>query len=246
MKPAKHSHRVVIATLGLTLLLGACATAPDPMRAPAPRAAIDAAPAPSKGTSEPLAPTLVPLRPQPPGATAEVKRDRNSELTIYALSLVGVKYKFGGNSAATGFDCSGFVNHVFGEIANYVLPRNSEAIAQRGVTVDRNELEPGDLVFYNTRSRANSHVGIYLGNNTFVHAPSRGKSVEIVDMTENYWRKRFNGARRVLADPPPTIASSIATNTAQKVQIVTPGLARSTPVTRQQGQPDGMPLTDEQ
>jgi cell wall-associated NlpC family hydrolase len=140
-----------------------------------------------------------------PDATPKVtpdaprERDRASEVLVYALSLVGVKYQFGGNSAATGFDCSGFVHHVFGEIANVVLPRSAEAMAQRGAVVAREDLTSGDLVFYNTRSRANSHVGIYLGNNTFVHSPSRGKSVEVVDMTENYWRKRFNGARRLLS-----------------------------------------------
>ncbi len=127
--------------------------------------------------------------------------DKASEVLSYALSMVGVKYKYGGSSAATGFDCSGFVSHVFSEIADYTLPRNSEAIATQGVKVVAiSQLVAGDLVFFNTRSRKNSHVGIYLGNNSFVHAPSRGKKVEIVDMKIPYWEKHFNGARRLLAD----------------------------------------------
>ena len=125
--------------------------------------------------------------------------DQASEVLMYALSMVGVKYKYGGNSAATGFDCSGFVGHVFSEIAAHTLPRNSEAIATQGVKVALNQLVAGDLVFFNTRSRKNSHVGIYLGNNSFVHAPSRGKAIEIVDMKIGYWGKHFNGARRLLA-----------------------------------------------
>ena len=134
-----------------------------------------------------------------PTASLKSTGDQASEVLIYALSMVGVKYKYGGSSAATGFDCSGFVSHVFSEIAAYTLPRNSEAIATQGVKVAINQLVAGDLVFFNTRSRKNSHVGIYLGNNSFVHAPSRGKSVEIVDMKLRYWEKHFNGARRLLA-----------------------------------------------
>lgn len=132
--------------------------------------------------------------------------DQASEVLMYALSMVGVKYKYGGNSAATGFDCSGFVNHVFSEIAAHTLPRNSEAIATQGVKVAINQLVAGDLVFFNTRSRKNSHVGIYLGNNSFVHAPSRGKGIEIVDMKIPYWEKHFNGARRLLRDAGATLS----------------------------------------
>ncbi len=122
---------------------------------------------------------------------------RLQSLLIHAISLIGVKYKFGGSSAESGFDCSGFVRHVFAESMALDLPRNSYAIAQLGTSVNRDDLQPGDLVFYNTRRRAFSHVGIYLGEGRFVHAPSRGKSVEIVDSADQYWRKRFNGARRV-------------------------------------------------
>ncbi len=122
---------------------------------------------------------------------------RLQNLLIHAISLIGVKYRFGGSSAESGFDCSGFVRHVFAESMALDLPRSSYAIARLGTSVNKDDLQPGDLVFYNTRGRAFSHVGIYLGEGRFVHAPSRGKSVEIVDSTDQYWRKRFNGARRV-------------------------------------------------
>jgi cell wall-associated NlpC family hydrolase len=120
-----------------------------------------------------------------------------SEVLVYALSLVGVQYRFGGNSAATGFDCSGFVRHVFSEVAAHTLPRRAEEMSRIGTSVTRDGLSPGDLVFYNTLQRPFSHVGIYLGEGRFVHSPSVGRSVEIVNMQDNYWTRRYNGARRV-------------------------------------------------
>ena len=126
--------------------------------------------------------------------------DRLQNMLIHAISLIGVKYKFGGSSAQSGFDCSGFVRHVFAESVALELPRSSYAMGREGRSVTAEDLRAGDLVFYNTLHRAFSHVGIYLGEGRFVHAPSRGKSVEIVDMSDSYWKKRFNGARRLLSD----------------------------------------------
>ena len=123
---------------------------------------------------------------------------RLTDLLIHAISMVGVKYKYGGNSAQIGFDCSGFVRHVFAESLALDLPRSSQAMGKLGLTVASTDLHPGDLVFYNTRRSTFSHVGIYLGEGRFVHAPSRGKSVEIVNMAESYWKNRFNGARRII------------------------------------------------
>jgi hypothetical protein len=125
---------------------------------------------------------------------------RGTELVLRALSLLGVNYKFGGNSPDTGLDCSGLVRHVFREAAGMVLPRRAEEISRAGETIDTTQLQPGDLVFYNTLRRTFSHVGIYIGNGQFVHAPSRGGGVRVEQMSESYWSKRFNGARRVLAD----------------------------------------------
>ncbi|HEY6896064.1 MAG TPA: C40 family peptidase [Rhodocyclaceae bacterium] len=117
-----------------------------------------------------------------------------------ALDLVGIRYKRGGSLPENGFDCSGFVGHVFREGLGLILPRTSKEISNTGEAVQKDELKPGDLVFFNTMRKAFSHVGIYLGNNQFVHAPRTGAQVRIEDMRESYWAKRYNGARRVSAE----------------------------------------------
>jgi len=114
-----------------------------------------------------------------------------------ALDLIGIRYKRGGSNPQTGFDCSGFVSHVFKEGLGLYLPRSSREISKAGEVVDKTELQPGDLVFFNTMRRTFSHVGIYLGDNLFVHAPRSGAKVRIEDMRASYWTKRYNGARRV-------------------------------------------------
>ena len=132
--------------------------------------------------------------------TAAVKAgylERAGDLAIHALALIGVNYKYGSNSPERGFDCSGLVSHVFKEVAGILLPRNSQSMSKVGEQVEKSELQPGDLVFFNTRHRAFSHVGIYIGEARFVHAPSRGREVEVTDMRDGYWQKRYNGARRV-------------------------------------------------
>jgi len=119
------------------------------------------------------------------------------ELVLNAMGLLGIDYKYGGASPETGFDCSGLVNYVFNQAAGLVLPRNAQEISRVGETITRDQLQPGDLVFFNTLRRPFSHVGIYLGERRFIHAPSRGGQVEIVDMTDRYWQRRYNGARRI-------------------------------------------------
>lgn len=120
-----------------------------------------------------------------------------SDLTEYALSLSGTPYKYGGTSPDSGFDCSGFVGHVYRQKLGKSLPRSSREISRIGVALKPDALRPGDLVFYNTLNKSYSHVGIYLGDEQFIHSPSSGKSVSIVNMKETYWRKRYNGARRI-------------------------------------------------
>ncbi len=122
---------------------------------------------------------------------------KTQEVIINALSLTGIKYKFGGNSPETGFDCSGFVRYVFHNAANLTLPPTARAISQLGKTVKKDELQPGDLVFFNTLKSAFSHVGIYIGDNKFIHAPSAGKTVRVENMQAGYWSSRFNGAQRL-------------------------------------------------
>lgn len=121
------------------------------------------------------------------------------ELVMRALSLVGVGYRRGGESPETGFDCSGLVRHVYRESLGMILPRTSRDISRIGETVHRDELQPGDLVFFNTLRRGFSHVGIYLGEHRFVHAPASGGEVRVEDMRQSYWTRRFNGARRIAA-----------------------------------------------
>ncbi|MDP2824848.1 MAG: C40 family peptidase [Sulfuritalea sp.] len=117
-----------------------------------------------------------------------------------AMDLLGIRYRRGGSSPEAGFDCSGFVSHVFREGLGLMLPRSSKEMSKSGEAISRDELRPGDLVFFNTMRRAFSHVGIYLGDNQFVHAPRSGGRVRIEDLRENYWIKRFNGARRINLD----------------------------------------------
>ena len=123
-----------------------------------------------------------------------------SELVIQAMGLLGVPYKRGGMSEEKGFDCSGFVRHMFEKSVGLVLPRSAEEQAKVTEEINRSELKPGDLVFFNTMKRTFSHVGIYVGDGKFIHAPRPGKAVRVDDMREAYWQKRFNGARRVQSD----------------------------------------------
>ena len=121
-------------------------------------------------------------------------------LAMSALELVGIRYRRGGSSPETGFDCSGFVDHVFREGLGLILPHNASAMSKNGEDIRKDELQPGDLVFFNTMRHAFSHVGIYLGDNRFVHAPASGGEVRVEDMSVSYWAKRFNGARRITPD----------------------------------------------
>ena len=140
-------------------------------------------------------------RATPPSDVAQHAADAYLEtardIMFYALSMVGISYQWGGTSPQTGFDCSGLVAHVFKKIAGQVLPRDSYAMARFGQAIPLDALRPGDLVFFNTMRRPFSHVGIYLGDQRFVHAPAAGKSVHVVDMTDAYWAARYNGARRI-------------------------------------------------
>jgi cell wall-associated NlpC family hydrolase len=120
-----------------------------------------------------------------------------STLTSYAMSLIGTPYKYGGNSPDSGFDCSGFVGHVFSHALDISLPRSTGEISTIGKAVRSNDLRTGDLVFFNTLHSKFSHVGIYLGNYRFIHAPSNKGSVRVENMLEDYWRLNYNGARRI-------------------------------------------------
>lgn len=141
----------------------------------------------------------------PAGAPAVVQgmRDRASDMVLSAMHFLGVPYKRGGSSADEGFDCSGFTRHVFEMSLGLVLPRrvDDQATAAGLMAIDKSELKPGDLVFFNTLRRTFSHVGIYVGDGKFIHAPRTGASVRVEDMRYAYWAQRYTGARRAAIGP---------------------------------------------
>ncbi|RYF79281.1 MAG: peptidoglycan endopeptidase [Comamonadaceae bacterium] len=128
---------------------------------------------------------------------SHVMADRTSDMVIGAMGFLGVPYKRGGNTAETGFDCSGFVRAMYDKSMGLILPRRAEEQAAATQKIDRSELKPGDLVFFNTMRRAFSHVGIYVGDGKFIHSPRAGAEVRVESMNVSYWQRRFNGARRV-------------------------------------------------
>ncbi|MFP5345394.1 MAG: C40 family peptidase [Gammaproteobacteria bacterium] len=155
----------------LLLMLGACASAPGPVT-------------PSR-ISVPDGSSVAPA----PGA--------GQEFALRALGFVGVPYRWGGTSPDGGFDCSGLIRYVYEQMTGRPLPYNAYGLARFASAIDDAELQPGDLVFFNTLRSPYSHVGIYLGESRFLHAPRRGSTVQIADMNNRYWTARYNGARRL-------------------------------------------------
>jgi cell wall-associated NlpC family hydrolase len=151
-----------------------------------------------------LASAAKPSAPNKAQALMRQTRDRAAALITAARGLMGVPYVHGGNSADEGFDCSGFTRHVFDRTLGIELPRTAEDQAHdRALSpVSRDALRPGDLVFFNTLRRTFSHVGIYVGDGRFIHAPRSGAQIRVENMSASYWSRRFTGARRalVLAD----------------------------------------------
>lgn len=135
-------------------------------------------------------------------AASGFKRYTNlaQELVIQGMSYLGIPYVYGGTDRESGVDCSGLVQNLFRSAIGLDLPRTAAAMSKVGEKVDRTELKPGDLVFFNTMRRAFSHVGVYLGDGEFLHSPSSGGKVRIEKLSVSYWASRFNGARRILPD----------------------------------------------
>lgn len=159
--------------IGLTLLaalLGAC-SAPRPKPGPLPRFT---APSPHHGEIGP------------------------NDILFRAIALVGTPYRYGGNTPESGFDCSGFVDYVFRDVAGIVLPRTVDDIdAINAPEVRREELNSGDLVFFRTSGRKVSHIGIYVGEGRFVHAPNEGGTVRLDRLDNVYWNAHYSGAKRI-------------------------------------------------
>jgi len=139
----------------------------------------------------------------PPQFTPSLATDNDSylarahDIVLSAMGFLDIPYRWGGSTPEAGFDCAGLVQYVFKQALGTLLPRTSYDMGVMGLAISTADLLPGDLVFFNTLRRPFSHVGIYIGENRFIHAPRRGKQVEIVDMTGRYWQQRYNGARRL-------------------------------------------------
>lgn len=169
--PSTRSTLAAVAALATALVLAACGTAPTapPIeRLPgAPQSQVPALPASESG----------------------------NEVALYALSLIDTGYRFGGKNPSAGLDCSGMVSYIFGQAANYRISGSAADIARRGRQIDPSQLRAGDLVFFNTMNKPFSHVGIYLGDGRFVHAPSTNGKVHITRMDNPYFATRFEMAR---------------------------------------------------
>ena len=130
------------------------------------------------------------------GRRSSGSQDEAGDLIMNAMSLIGLSYRFGGNSPTQGLDCSGFMQYIFKRSMGITLPRTSAEMATVGQQVDRANLKPGDMVFFGSGGRV-SHVGMYIGNDRFIHAPRTGRDIEITSMSGNYWKSRYITARRV-------------------------------------------------
>jgi len=132
-----------------------------------------------------------------PARQDSARTEHMNDLVMYAISLAETPYQYGGSSERSGFDCSGYVGHVYREVLDIKLPRTTKALSGVGEPLRQSELRPGDLVFFNTQRRPFSHVGIYVGERKFVHSPKTGSRIRVENMELNYWKSRYNGARRV-------------------------------------------------
>ncbi|WP_060249339.1 C40 family peptidase [Burkholderia pseudomultivorans] len=151
------------------------------------------------------------------------------EISIQAMSLVGVPYRWGGNTPTSGFDCSGLVRYVIGRAADVNLPRTTADMSSRGVSIDPDQIAPGDLIFFNTTGRPHSHVGIYVGKLRFVNAPSTGGTVRLDYLTNPYWAKRFDGIRRVAPPRAKPTPFDAPTYEARRDEPRTPAAAAAVP-----------------
>ena len=143
-----------------------------------------------------------PTRPSPAPAraarTPEQLRANPNDILFRAIGLVGTPYRYGGNTPAGGFDCSGLVGYVFNDVAGIVLPRSSQDIARIDApSIGRKDLESGDIVLFHGSAQV-SHVGIYVGKGRFVHAPNEGGTVRLDELDAPYWKEHYAGAKRLI------------------------------------------------
>lgn len=136
------------------------------------------------------APTLPPSQ-----STAPTSAEQGNEIVMFAMNLMGSGYKFGGSNPESGLDCSGMVSYIYQQVLGLQLPHNAAQIARAGKEISPAELSPGDLVFFNTRGRPFSHVGIYIGDDRFIHAPGQDGKIMISSLKTGYFEKKFEAAR---------------------------------------------------
>ena len=172
------------------------------------------------------------------------------DVAVFALGLIGVDYRYGGNTPDAGLDCSGLVRYVFQEVTGTTLPRTAKEMSRLGSKVAPADLAPGDLVFFNTRRFAFSHVGVYLGDGRFIHAPATGGEVHVSTLSQHYWKQRFDGARRLVGVLPSLvpnlITAAVAAPPLAPVQDPAPlpawAPAAAAPSDRADGAPAGSPF----
>ncbi len=138
-------------------------------------------------------------RPSSPTETiAQASRpvsEKGNEVVMYALGLIDTGYRFGGKNPEAGLDCSGMVSYIYGQAAGLKVQGSAADLARNCRSINRADLRPGDLVFFNTLNRSLSHVGIYIGDTRFIHAPSTNGRVRIDRLSDGYYAQRFEAAR---------------------------------------------------
>ena len=190
--------RLTPLVLVLTLAAGACATrstgtTAGPVPRPFPGAPLPPA---AEAPDPPVAIAPPPGAAEPAGTPLPIPTLAVPEIVTTALSFRGVPYQYGGSSPVTGFDCSGFVQYVFAQYG-LRLPREVRDQYREGEEIERDDVQAGDLIFFETVSRGASHVGLAIGGDQFVHAPSSTGVVRVERFTSSYWGPKFVGARRI-------------------------------------------------
>lgn len=132
---------------------------------------------------------------EPAMQAARAGNEKGNEIVFYAMGLIDTGYRFGGKNPEAGLDCSGMVSYIYGQAAGLKVQGSAADIARSSKPVDRSSLRPGDLVFFNTLNRSFSHVGIYIGDTRFIHAPSTNGKVRIDRLSDGYYAQRFEAAR---------------------------------------------------
>lgn len=167
----------IVVVLSITALLTACTSAP---------------------LTEPPNPSVAQTKPQEAYSkprAEEAKPDQRNEVVMYAMSLLERGYRFGGGNPESGLDCSGMVSYIYQQATGLQLPHNAAKIAAAGREINVSELSPGDLVFFNTNGKPYSHVGIYIGDDRFIHAPKTDGKIKISSLKSSYFEKRLVAAR---------------------------------------------------